>query len=339
MITQDTFVDQIAAYVEKARKGQAWCDDIFSDGGKATAKNEFLFFIKPEITMPSDTIQLTDVLGLIYKKVHAFGLSVHHAKILSASYLERYNIIAQHYGVINQIASDAVAHMSSAAKDRFHDIYGCSVDEVVVLGGIEFLEKFRSFDAWSLGELWQSGDFQKLAGGTYCMRVTHDRETIYLINGFHPKQLQHFIAANRSIVVMTLSGDTSWQEARNDFIGTTMPANAKTGSLRRAFLDNQDSLGLSGISPSANGVHLSAGPVEALVELRRYNSDFSDPANILNWSEFSFGKKLLDLFSPEIVAQITSNVNILVSGKEVSVFDLTEEMDSDDALTVLAHHF
>ncbi len=38
-------------------------------------------------------------------------------------------------------------------------------------------------------------------------------------------------------------------------------------ALRREFLDNQAKLGLAEVSQGVNGVHLSAGPVEALVEL------------------------------------------------------------------------
>jgi hypothetical protein len=72
---------------------------------------------------------------------------------LSAKYLDQYNIIAQHYGVINQIASNAVKNMSEAAKEKFHELYGHSVHGARVLGGIEFLDTYSNYDAYSLGSL------------------------------------------------------------------------------------------------------------------------------------------------------------------------------------------
>ena len=339
MISLDDFTTMVGNNVRKAQDEQVFFEEIFDDPGLAVGSNEFLFFIKPEITLPSKKIQLRKTLSLIYHKIVEFGLQIHSVKILSARYLEQYNIIAQHYGVINQIASSAVKNMPDAAKDRFAELYGHSVDDVRVLGGIEFLDIYSDYDAYSLGTLWQDSDFQKLAGGTYCVPIKVGGEEVFLINGFHPKQLKHFVEPSRSIVVMTLSGDLSWGDARNNFVGSTMPAKANKGSLRNEFLENQMSLGLSDVSPSLNGVHLSAGPVEALVELRRYNSDFSDSASIKEFTDFSFGKQLKQVFDDELVAQITSNVNVDDHGKTVSVFDLTEELDSGEALNVLIEHF
>jgi hypothetical protein len=339
MISIENFTAGIADHIRKAQNGGVYYEEIFSDPDLPVRKNEFLFFIKPEITLASETIKLERILDLIYTRISSFGFVIHTSKILAAPYLDKYNIIARHYGVINQIASNALAHMSASAKSKFGELYGLAVDEAHVLGGIEFLEKFPAYSAADLADLWRNSDFQKLAGGTYCVRFVHEGEVVFLINGFHPMQLKHFIEDNRSIVVMTLSGDTSWRVARNDFVGATMPANANRGSLRREFLDKQAELGLAGISPSMNGVHLSAGPVEALVELRRYNSDFSDPSKILKWQDFSFGRKLLAYFSEEAVEKITSNAVLRGEEVTVSVFDLTEETDSDEAIQRLSAYF
>lgn len=339
MDTSKQFISVIAENIRKAQREELLFKEIFTDPELPVGNNEFLFFIKPEITLASSSIRLDRILEMIYEEIRSFSLGIHNIIILSARYLKQYNIIAQHYGVINHIASHAVQYLSEHAREAFRQIYGLPVSEVKALGGVEFLETYKHFDAGSLGALWQKGDFKKLAGGTYCVKVNPDGETIYLFNGFHPAQLEHFNEKGRSIVVMTLSGNLPWHEARNDFIGSTNPANAAKNSLRRVFLDNQEALGLSGISASANGVHLSAGPVEALVELRRYNSDFSDPTKTKNWQDFSFGKKLKEIFPDEIIEQITGNVDLHVDGKTVSVFDLTEEMDSDEALKVLAGHF
>lgn len=312
--------------------------EVYSDSGAPKGKNEFLFFVKPEITLPSSNIRLERILDLVQDKINAFGFTIHNVKVLSASYLEKYNIIAQHYGVINKIASNAVKNMSEGAKEKFREFFGASVDEVKVLGGVEFLDQYKDFNPNSIDFLLQNVSAKKLAGGTYCAPIKIDNETVYLVNGFHPRQLLHFTQKGRSIIVMTLSSDVSWKEARTEFIGATNPEVAAEGSLRRMFFDNKDALGLADVSQGNNGVHLSAGPVEGLVELRRYNTDFTSGEE-MPFTEFSFGKALAAVFNEEEMAKITNNENVMVDGKQVSIFDLTEEMDAEEALETLKKVF
>jgi nucleoside diphosphate kinase len=287
----------------------------------------------------SDKVQLGKILELIQKKIEAFGFNIHNIKVLSAKYLDQYNIIAQHYGVINKIASNAVANMSESAKDKFQEIYGKSVNEVKVLGGFEFISSYKDFNANSLDFLLQNCKTTKLAGGTYCLPTKLDTEIVYLINGFHPRQLEHFTEPGRSIVVFTLSSDTNWQDARSNFIGATFPESANKGSIRRELLDNKDSFGLEEVSQGLNGVHLSAGPVEGLIELMRYNSDFRNDTICKSHKDFSFGKNIEANFTPSEVESILSNINLQVDGKMVSIFDLTEEKNSDDAIQILKEYF
>lgn len=297
-------------------------------------KNEFLFFIKPEMTRPSHTIQFNKILTLIEEKMEEFKMTIHNVKVLSANYLKEYNIIAQHYGVINKIAANAVANMSEGAKENFQEIFGLSVNEAKVLGGIEFLEQYPSFTPDALDFLLQNTGAQKLAGGTYCAKIKLDSETVYLVNGFHPRQLEQFTAAGRSIVVMTLSSDLSWKDARTKFIGATNPEQAAEGSLRRSFLEQKEILGLDEVSQGANGVHLSAGPVEGLIELRRYNTNFAGGLE-KQFTDFSFGQALEANFTTEQFNKIVDNENVEVNGKSESIFDLTEEMDATEALDYL----
>lgn len=338
MVSIYNITTTISDKIKKAQKEEIFFEEIYKNTNLPVGKNEFLFFIKPEITLSSTSIQLENILDLVQEKIASFGLSIHNIKILSAKYLEQYNIIAQHYGVINKISSNAIQNMSESAKEKFKEIYGKSVDEVKTLGGSEFLEQYPNFNAYVLDYLWQNMENKKLAGGTYCEVVKVDDETIYIINGFHPRQLKHFTEKGRSIIVMTLSGDLSWSDARNNFIGATNPLNANKGSLRREFLENKSALGLSEVSQGVNGVHLSAGPVEALIELKRYNSNFADKTQTKDFAEFSFGKSLIEAFPIGKFEKITENTNLHINGKVISVFDLTEEKNSDDALKLLVEN-
>jgi hypothetical protein len=228
--------------------------------------------------------------------------------------------------------------MSEGAKEKFQELFSKSVNDANVLGGLEFLEKYPEFTPTSLDYLCQNIGSKKLAGGTYVVEVKLDDETVYLINGFHGRQLKQFTDAGKSIIVMSLSTDTDWSTARSNFIGATDPTKANAGSLRREFLENKDRLGLPDVSQGANGVHLSAGPVEALVELQRYNSNFSS-GEAKAFTEFAFGKQLAEAFDENAVQSIVQNKNVDVAGKATSVFDLTEEKNSSEALAMLKELF
>jgi hypothetical protein len=334
MANTGNLTNLVTKYIGKAQNEEVFCENIYSDDSLSYKRNNFLFFIKPEITLKSDTIKLDDVLDLIFDRITVFGFNIHNIRVLSANYLDKFNLIEQHYGVIAQMASSARKFMTEEAKQRFSDIFEVPVDEALVLGGKEFLERYTFFDYHSLDCLWQNSENFKLASGTYAEKLHIDLETVYLINGFNPKQLRHFTEKGRCIITMNISGDLSWSDARNDFVGATNPVKANSGSLRRILLDKKDIFGIPEVSQSYNGVHLSAGPVEALIELHRFDSDFSKPDGVKNFIEFPFGLELAEAFN-EIPESVIDNSTIMQNGKRITIFDLTENLDSGEAISLL----
>ncbi len=331
-------ISKILGSVKKAHDNTLSFEEIYVQDVPA-GKNEFLMFLKPEITLNTPNLKTKEMLDLVLKKIEQFGLKIHNIKALGAPYLDQNNVMAQHYGVINKIANDAKGTLSESAKEKFKEFYATDIENVTVMGGFEFMKKCQEFTPYTLDVLWQAKQSKKHAGGTYLEDIKLDDEMIYLVNGFHPRQLHHFIQKSRSIIVFTLSGDASWQSVRDDFIGNTFPEKANSGSVRREFFDRKDEFGLPDVSVANNGIHLSAGPIEGLVELIRYNSNLSDKSKTKTAKDFSFGKKLHENFNASDVDKILSNVNVDANGKKVSVFDLTELMDSDQAITALKEHF
>jgi hypothetical protein len=296
--------------------------------------HEFLFFIKPEIMMLENENNTRAILELLLGKISQFGLMVRDIRLLGASYLEKYNIIAQHYGVINALSQDPLKFFTTEAKKRFKEVFGHAPEDVKVLGGLQFLRQYPSFTPDSLQQLWQQSMTTKLSGGNYGAPVNAEGENVYLINGFHPKQLVHFTSEGRMIITFKLSGNLDWATARNQFIGKTNPADAAPGSLRNELLVNREKFGLEEVSASRNGFHLSAGPVEGLVELIRYGSDFST-GDIKKPEDYSFGKQLLKVFSAEETGIICSNRIVRYKENNISTFDLTEEKNAREAIEIL----
>jgi len=318
----NTLSAHIQQAIQKAQQEQITYETLFESDEVSNAKNEFLFFIKPEITLPDPEIKLEAILNVIFEKIEAYNLKVQQVNVLSAKYLDKHNIIAQHYGVINKLANQAVTAMTDGAKAKFESLYGTQVDSANVLGGFEVLKQFPEFNPTTLEYLWQNISAEKLAGGTYCIKVKFDGEEVYVIDGFHPRQLAHFVQKGRSIITFTLKGDVDWEVARGEFIGATNPAKAAPNSLRRLFLEQKDQLGLAEVSQGMNGVHLSAGPIEGLVELIRYNSNFE--AGIRkSFDDYDFGKKLAEKYSETQIEALMDNMSVQVNGKTESIFDLT----------------
>ena len=326
-------LESIMETVEKAGKTEIF-NELIAENSSATGANEFLFFVKPEIFLKDPAPNTRQILEMIFDKLEAFGLKVKNARVLSAGYLEKHGIIAQHYGVINQIASDAKGKVSEAGKQKFEEIFGEPFESAPVLGGLEILKHYPGLNAEALDYVWQNIKFEKLAGGTYALKMKLDGTPVYLVNGFHARQLEHFTKAGRCILVCTVTGDLSWEEARGAFIGATCPADAKSGSIRKTLLENVEVFALPAVTPSWNGVHLSAGPIEGLIELIRYQSNFETGA-VLCAKDFAFGRKLVDAFGEDKTQWILSNPDVQYNGTSVSVFDLTEEKNATDALELL----
>lgn len=327
------YLDKIISATEQART-TSLLNEVVAENPNANGSNEFLFFLKPELLLDTPGLNTHQILEMIFEKIVSSGLTVKNVRVLSAGYLSKHGIIAQHYGVINQIANDAKGAASEGAQQTFEAIFGESFADAPVLGGLEIIDRFPEFSPTSLDYLWQNTKAEKLAGGTYAGSITLDGEAIYLVNGFHARQLEHFTQSGRSIVALTLTGDTDWADARQSFIGATSPEAAQTGSIRRTLLDNIESYGLKAVTSSWNGVHLSAGPVEGLVELIRYQSDFENQ-NILTAQDFSFGRELIKAFGPEKTAWILENPNLETSNGSISIFDLTEEKNAEEAIQLL----
>lgn len=326
-------INSISKSVNEGRILDPYNKEILNNSS-LKGKNEFLFFIKPEITLNDKNIKFEQILRLILEKLEEFGFQKKSVRIINAKYLKNHKIINQHYGVISQLSSDIRGTITDSAIKIFEQEYKISFDEANVYGSIEFQKKFSFLTPTALSMLWQNSAFVKLGGGTYAQKLNFDGEDIFLVNGFHPRQLEHFTTPGRTIVVMTLVSDTHWDSARNMLIGKTNPEQAEKGSIRRELLERKDILGLKNISSSWNGVHLSAGPVEGLIELMRYNSDL-DLRKIAQISDFQFGTQLIDVFGEKKAKKIIENPTVEFEGKKESVFDLTEEKNSSEAIEVL----
>jgi hypothetical protein len=298
-------------------------------------QNEMLFFLKPECFIGTSPDQQNALLEVALDLFARFGAIAAGALVLSGRELGRRHIMDRHYGFINKVSRSADL-LSSEDKLLIRNKSGYP-DETPIIGGHEFLEKYRDFDAPSLDSLWASKKSLKLRSGLYFEGYEVNGERAIIVNGFHPAQLAHFTQDNARIVLIVLQTDIPWRVLRTHMLGDTFPERAASGSFRRVLHDNSARFGLSQVSIAANAAHLSAGPFEAMFELSNFLTDSSTAKFSLHSTRtfrtlVATGAKL-----PEVEFSL-QNPSAKIGGIEKSLFDATEETDTFSAVH-LFHRF
>ncbi|MCG8702274.1 MAG: hypothetical protein MI922_29755 [Bacteroidales bacterium] len=295
--------------------------------------NEMLFFIKPELTEQSVSLDFESIYQMIFSKIDEYDFHIKNIRIINASYLDKYDIIAKHYGVINTVSRDPKNTIGDAAKLEFKKSFNIEFDYANIIGSLELLSTLPGLQVEELHKIWTKNEMHKLGGGIYCAKCTINSSEYYVFNGFHPLQIKHFTAPGKVIVAITLTGNCSWSDARRNFIGSTNPENASNDSIRSILYSKMKDWRIPKISYSYNGAHLSAGPIEGLIELIRYNTVCTK--NSVHKPVYDFQNQLQEEFGVEIFNKIMENPTIIYNENPTSVFDLTEEMNSDVAIETL----
>lgn len=294
--------------------------------------NEFCMFLKPELaTLPVDALDRT--LGVIRACLERYSVSLNGMVALPGAVLDSSGAIRAHYGVINKVAREGYATLSESAIARLGEIAGADLPRSSVYGAFEFLQAFPFFTPKALGVLYDNLKSNRLAGGTHGAVVEMGGSPSVILNGFHPAQIEHFTAREAAIIVFSCSSASPWTEIRQDLTGATNPADAKPGSIRQELLANHRDLGIAEFGPGLNGVHVSAGPVEGMIEIARYFA-IAQPLGV---GDTAFGKLLGEQHgaTPEQLAALADNPAIEADGARVSVFDATEELDASVAATLV----
>ena len=323
--------------------------DAYRAGERSSFEHQFLFFIKPEV-FDGDEREIEARLGIILERLSLHSVRIERALVVNGRYLERHRVVSEHYGVIDRIAHDPREALPETGRVVFLREFGMDIDSARIAGAFEYLRRHDELTPDTLSKAWLERGFTKLGGGCYCQYISG--EDVYLFNGFYPKLLTHYTRSNARIAIFVVSGALDWSTARREMIGSTNPRDALEGSVRRLLLESAAELGFSEISANLNGVHLSAGPVEALVELLRFteNRHVSKPNTSADEAEgaendtqrlderyrqFNFGYCLEETFEPQEIESILGNPDVVVDGATSSIFDLTEEINPPEAIRIL----
>jgi hypothetical protein len=266
------------------------------------------------------------VLSKLLEKVEVSGVLLLNGKVL-----EELNIMATHYGFINQLSNFASKLLKKEDYSIIAQKLSLSSLDYTCLGGHEFLKKYSNFTPSSLDLLWREKKSIKLRSGFYIGKYKVEGEEVVLINGFHPLQLFHYTQSGRKVVVLLLHSDEKWTKLKNQLVGDTFPENALSTSIRGELYRNPSYYGLKEVSISYNCVHLSAGPFEAGFEIENFLKNIEETG--FNIKKINIFKKMkIRKIGEEKIKKSIENPKVTVEDKVIDLFTLTEEKDTEEAL-------
>jgi hypothetical protein len=330
--------DQVRVLVDVIRErlpGTRWVRPYSGEGDDAA--NQFVVFLKPEALATEEGVRVEEIMKLFWQALERWNVEIGAVRFLASDYLRRHEVMDQHYGVINAISRRGIDAISATARRVLEEAFSSDIQAgAEVLGGHQFRDRFPSFSPLALATISDNVGVKKLAGGTYCLRLKMQGKIYLILNAFHPFQLEYFTAEGKAIFVLEGRSATPWADLRQRLVGATDPAKAAEGSVRRTLLDRRAQLGLREVSSGVNGIHLSAGPLEGMVEVQRF---FSEPehGSRLPISRTLFGRLLARKgISEDRIELLARNPTLDDEGRSVPAFDFTEELDALPAAEKLA---
>jgi hypothetical protein len=267
-----------------------------------------LVLVKPELLYPGR--DRAGILGTVRAMLAASGLSVGGAAVLGPARLA--DVVAAHYAVINRVSRLGVEGLTLMAEEALRRRFTASTP---VLGGHQILARL-DVSPEHLTQAWRGARSTKLAPGVYAAALQVGGQPMVALNGFHPEQLAHYTTGDARVVAFEVTWDTpTWRTFRSQIIGATDPYAADARSMRAYVRDNRDALGVCEVSRGMNGVHGSAGPLEAMVELCRFFGVSSTATSFGALAGGSFDRLPMDAGLHEL-------------------FEATEDCEPDEALLI-----
>eukprot|EP00419_Tripos_fusus_P001370 CAMPEP_0172671430 /NCGR_PEP_ID=MMETSP1074-20121228/10912_1 /TAXON_ID=2916 /ORGANISM="Ceratium fusus, Strain PA161109" /LENGTH=390 /DNA_ID=CAMNT_0013488473 /DNA_START=54 /DNA_END=1226 /DNA_ORIENTATION=+ len=293
--------------------------------------NLALVFVKPHACTPA-------VLRLVPEFLSQHGVVIAGENSIEASVIDKEGIIDSHYDTIARVgmATDiGMLHLGAAEAERFLAGYGRTLSETIAAGevytAVTAMEALRVSPTELLNRCLAAG-YEKLRSGLYCAKLeTPDGNAAYVLNGFYARMRDKFVALGvvvHCFLVRFNASELQWSGFRNNIIGATQPKDAIAGSLRARIRDEWQELDLKEeTNYQDNGVHASAGPLEALRERMIW---LGQDANTDPFGE------ALRAQGVDVVDALVDNPLVECDGVQKAAFDLTEDVDTVRALDMLA---
>lgn len=292
--------------------------------------NSAVVFVKPHVFKTSP--KPSAVINFLKKKLRESGLKIEMFRSISGEEIGEQGIIDKHYAGIAKAANCNPKDLpvDPDIKHKFEDSFNVYWDSVIN-ANIMKEEVMKHASPQELSDLWNKSEKTlKLMPGVYVKELVYKGQKYTVVNGFYPTMREVFASYDAQVLCLKVTFDSeqmNWNQFRDDFIGSTDPTKAKSGSIRGTLLKNQNKFGVV-MSFGDNGIHGSAGPIEGAKEEQVwFGSEIS--------SIHMFKILLNEGFSYSEIEKMCENPVIEIEGKRESLFDLTEEMDTFEAVAYI----
>lgn len=301
-------------------------------------QNSAVVFIKPHAYNKLVFAAVTEILGQ-----QVPDLSFDHICDVDAHLIETRHLVDRQYGLLSFYAmtcDPTTLLLSDSAEQEFAETFHVRWKDVVGSGRLWNAKTAMSLlGQWSpkgLYDLWvETPKKVSLTSGAYVCQVPVEGGETYIINGFYPYVREMFTAPGASVRCYMISWPEkklSWKAFLTNVIGCTNPANAPETSVRGYIFHHWRALKLSfPLDVTSNGVHASAGPVEAMVERHLW---FGTPYD----SDVLMQRALRRGFSGATLLHWAINPAVTVQGDEVTegfAFDVLSNRNTSEVVEMM----
>lgn len=232
---------------------------------------EHFVFVKPELLDYQHGAIVKDTLEIVLSKLSEVGI-VDLMVLISSPSVQAERILHAQYKVLHALSSEPPDWLRKKTRDAIRNQLSLKCAAQEILTASEAVERFWHGDIEALRKEWDSQASVKVGPGFYVSQFQHSSETFAVVNGFYPSQHAWLTRTGGHLLCLRLNTSLPMHHLREQVIGAVRPEEAKRGSIRQAIFERKESLGLSEVSLSKNGVHISPNPFDAMLGITHLHS-------------------------------------------------------------------
>lgn len=290
------------------------------------AHTHFVTMVKPEVLT---TAGAGEAMAEVARVLVAGDVTPLRCVLVPAELFRRHGYLLLHYPRLHRVAADGAVPLSSDARRELGSLLdSAGADDVV--GAYEALTRESALSPAELESRCRQSGIHRLGSGSYASVTEVNRRLTIVLNGFLPALAAGYTDATAMVGLFECHSPREIGDLRAGLLGTLDPATAEPTSLRGALgalVHRRQGVTLS---EGRNGVHLSAGHLEGMVQAWRYFAT-ADGRGI---ESTVLGRSLAGLGAPmTAVAALAADHNVPEeSGHTVAPHGATENLRRDEVL-------
>lgn len=226
----------------------------------------FVTLIKPEALSSSAAVDaMTEVVRVL---VGGDVTIVRCALIPASDYLAR-GFLLLHYPRLHRVAAMAASGLCSDPRRRLSSLTASS-GAVGVVGAFQAMAYDPDLSPAMLEARCEEAGVHKLGSGSYASAVLLKKRVVAVLNGFLPALALSYANSDALVAILECHSHREIADLRARLLGDLDPRAAPPTSLRGALSALISEQYGGALSKGRNGVHLSAGHLEGMFQVRTY---------------------------------------------------------------------